>query len=189
MAKSAKVKVFSVQTEEEEQKERKRFAVQKHREKQRYKNQITISLNDIKYKLLIDLRKKLGYPNIENNEKGTSEIFSNIIGYLLEHESDIEPPEKSSSLYIREIYRRHRIALYWQSNDELSDYGKVQKINQLGISNVDYYYRESMKWDVSEITPEWTVDSYKQALNYNKIKRQYISPIKSRNTKKRNSVK
>lgn len=187
MVKSTKEKTYSVQTEEK--KEKNRAAVKKHREKQKHKNQITISLNDIKYDLLLNLRKELGYPDIEDNEKGANEIFSHIIGYVLQYESEIEPPEKSKSLHIREIYRRHRIALYWESRDELSDYGRVQEINKLGVSNIEYYYRESTKQGDLEITPEWTVDLYKQALNYNKIKRQYISPIKSKNTRRRNSTK
>lgn len=168
---------------EDERKEKNRLAVKKHREKKSLQHQVTLSLNSINYELLLSLREKLGYPSIQNNEKGTAEILGQIVGYLLKYEADFEPPEKSKSSHIREIYRRHRIANYWMSVDELSDYGRVQEINALGISNIDYYYSEVMNWDCSELSPEWTEKTLKTAANYRKVNKSYIGPLKAKKTK------
>lgn len=170
---------------EEEKKSKNRQAVQKHRKKKKNEVNITLSLNSIALNNLIKLREKLGYSPVSENEKGGSEIYSRIIGYLLKYEADSEPPETHKSQHIRELYRRHRIAKYWRSIDELSDYGAIQEINAMGISNIDYYHRQVMNWDISESSPEWTPELLRDTANLKFIKK-YVSTLKAQKTRIKN---
>lgn len=170
---------------EEEKKEKNRQAVQKHRQKKINEFNVTLSLNSIAFRNLIELREKLGYPPLSINEKGSTEIYSRIIGYLLKYEANFEPRETHKSQHIRELYRRHRIAKYWRSIDELSDYGAVKEINTMGISNIDYYYSQIMNWDTSGVSPEWTPELLKRTANLSFIKK-YVGQLKAKKTRAKN---